>query len=301
MRWFLPTELDVRSWLFIPGDSERKLSKLASVAADAVILDLEDAVMPANKAIAREYVRAALEQYAGERSYQLWVRINPLSSGLALADLAAVIGGRPDGIMLPKIDTAADLARLDAYIAALETREALPAGNIHIVPVATETARSLFELGGLGAATARLRGVTWGAEDLAVDLGAASNRNAQGEWLPTFQLARSLTLAAAAAAQVAAIDTVYTDFRDEAGLAHSCELARRDGFTGKLAIHPGQVATINAAFTPSEQECQWARQVLALFESAQGEGQGVLQLDGRMLDAPHLKQARRILELQRHA
>ncbi len=290
----------MRSWLFIPGDSERKLAKLADVQADAVILDLEDAVMPASKAVARERVRAVLDANDAQRSSELWVRINPLDSGLALADLAGVVAGRPDGIMLPKFETADDLGRIDAALAALEVREGLPEGQIALVVVATETARSMFELGRLGQASARLRGVTWGAEDLAVDLGAARNRTLAGDWLPTYQLARSMTLLAAAAARVAAIDTVFTDFRDPEGLARYCAQARQDGFTGMLAIHPSQVAVINAAFTPGDEECAWARRVLALFEQ-NPDGAGALQLDGRMIDAPHIKQARRILALRARA
>lgn len=287
----------MRSWLFIPGDSERKLAKLAELEADAVILDLEDAVMPASKTVARERVRAVLDAHSGPRAHELWVRINPLGSGLALADLAGVVAGRPDGIMLPKFETAAELARIDAALAALEVREGLPEGQIGLVVVATETARSMFELGQLGQASARLRGVTWGAVDLAVELGAARSRSEAGDWLPTYQLARSMTLLAAAAAQVAAIDTVYTDFRDHEGLARYCAQARQDGFTGMLAIHPSQAPVINAAFTPGDEECDWARRVLALFEQAP-DGAGALQMDGRMIDAPHIKQAQRILALR---
>lgn len=289
----------MRSWLFIPGDSERKLAKLDTLEADAVILDLEDAVLPASKTVARRRVRDTLDARPGPRRRPLWVRINPLEGPLALEDLAAVVGGRPDGVMLPKFSTVTELQRLDAALAALEVRESLAPGSVPLVPVATETARSLFELGALGRVGPRLRGITWGAEDLAVDLGAASNRDDEGRWLPAYELARSLVLAGAAAAGVQAIDTVYTNFRDPAGLRESCRHARRDGFTGKLAIHPDQVAIINEAFTPDEDECRWAREVLAAFEA--GGGEGALSLDGKLLDAPHLRQAERILAQARQS
>ncbi|MCC5862145.1 MAG: CoA ester lyase [Gammaproteobacteria bacterium] len=283
----------MRSWLFIPGDSERKLAKLDALEADAVILDLEDAVLPEAKTVARKRVREALDARPTPRAAPVWVRINPLDGPLALADLAAVIGGRPDGIMLPKFRTVADLQRLDAALAALEAREGLAENSIPMVAVGTETARSLFELGTLDAAGPRLQGLTWGAEDLAVDLGAARNRDSKGEWLPTYQLARSLVLAGAAAAGIQAIDTVYTDFRDREGLRESCRRARADGFAGKLAIHPDQVSVINEAFTPGDDEVEWARAVIAVF--AEGSGDGALSLHGKLLDAPHLKQAQRIL------
>lgn len=289
----------MRSWLFIPGDSERKLAKLDTLEADAVILDLEDAVLPASKTVARQRVRDTLDARPGPRGRPLWVRINPLEGPLALEDLAAVVGGRPDGVMLPKFSTVAELQRLDAALAALEVRENLAPGSVPLVAVATETARSLFELGALGRVGPRLQGITWGAEDLAVDLGAAANRDEEGRWLPTYQLARSLVLAGAAAAGIQAIDTVYTNFRDPAGLRESCRHARRDGFTGKLAIHPDQVAIINEAFTPDEDDCRWAREVLAAFEA--GGGEGALSLDGKLLDAPHLRQAERILAQARQS
>lgn len=289
----------MRSWLFIPGDSERKLAKLDTLEADAVILDLEDAVLPASKTVARQRVRDTLDARPVPRGRPLWVRINPLEGPLALEDLAAVVGGRPDGVMLPKFSTVAELQRLDAVLAALEVRENLAPGSVPLVAVATETARSLFELGALGRVGPRLQGITWGAEDLAVDLGAAANRDEEGRWLPTYQLARSLVLAGAAAAGVQAIDTVYTNFRDPAGLRESCRHARRDGFTGKLAIHPDQVAIINEAFTPDEDDCRWAREVLAAFEA--GGGEGALSLDGKLLDAPHLRQAERILAQARQS
>lgn len=289
----------MRSWLFIPGDSERKLAKLDTLEADAVILDLEDAVLPASKTVARQRVRDTLDARPVPRGRPLWVRINPLEGPLALEDLAAVVGGRPDGVMLPKFSTVAELQRLDAALAALEVRENLAPGSVPLVAVATETARSLFELGALGRVGPRLQGITWGAEDLAVDLGAAANRDEEGRWLPTYQLARSLVLAGAAAAGVQAIDTVYTNFRDPAGLRESCRHARRDGFTGKLAIHPDQVAIINEAFTPDEDDCRWAREVLAAFEA--GGGEGALSLDGKLLDAPHLRQAERILAQARQS
>lgn len=286
----------MRSWLFIPGDSEKKLGKVDGTGADAVILDLEDAVLPESKPRARELVHAVLaERPAPDRRVPLWVRINPLVSALALDDLVAVMPGQPDGVMVPKISSPWDLVALNHYLEVLEVSHGLARGVTPLVPVLTETAESLFSMGELRSTGDRLRGVTWGAEDLAVDLGAMRNRDEKGEWTFTYQLARSLTLAAAATCEVQAVETVYTDFRDEDGLRRHCARARRDGFTGMLAIHPAQVAVINDAFTPTAEEVHWARRVIAAFERS--EGAGAVQMDGAMLDIPHLKQARRALQL----
>ena len=286
----------MRSWLFIPGDSEKKLGKVDGTGADAVILDLEDAVLPEAKPRARTLVHDVLTARSrGQRAAPLWVRINPLASALALDDLVAVMPGRPDGIMVPKITSPWDLVALNHYLEVLEVAHGLTRGSVPLVPVLTETAESLFSMGELRSIGDRLRGVTWGAEDLAVDLGAMRNRDETGAWTFTYQLARSLTLAAAATCESQAIETVYTDFRNTEGLRDYCERARRDGFTGMLAIHPGQVEVINAAFTPTPDEVDWARRVVALFERS--DGAGAVQMDGAMLDIPHLKQARRLLQL----
>ena len=285
----------LRSLLFIPGDSEKKLAKVDGCGADAVILDLEDAVAPTNKPAARRLVAEFLAARPREgRSPRIWVRVNPFDSGLALEDLAAVAGGAPDGIMQPKTDGPADVARLSHYLDAFEAANGTAAGSTGIIPVATETACAPFHLGAFATAgLARLAGLTWGAEDLAAAVGASTNRGADGEWAFTYKMARSLCLLAAHAAGVPAIETLHADFRDEEGLRASCRAARSEGFTGRLAIHPAQVAAINESFLPSEAEIAFARRVQAAFAAAPGTG--TVGLDGKMLDIPHLKAAQRVL------
>ncbi len=286
--------MNLRSWLFIPGDSEKKLGKADASAADVLILDLEDSVAAPAKAAARVLVRSFLDARPGPRSSQLWVRINPLDSGLALDDLVAVVPGRPDGVMIPKADGPADVERLSHYLDALEAQHGVGAGAIRILPVATETAAAPFQLGDYAkAALPRLAGLTWGAEDLATALGASTNLDETARWALTFRMVRSLTLLGARAAGVQPIDTLYVDFRDEEGLRTSCQAARSEGFTGRIAIHPAQVAVINAAFRPSVNEIEFARRVVAAFEA--NPSTGTVSLDGRMLDIPHLKQARQVL------
>jgi citrate lyase subunit beta / citryl-CoA lyase len=288
----------LRSLLFIPGDSDKKLAKVAECGADAVILDLEDSVAPANKASARGKVADFL--FAFDRSAagapQLWVRVNPLGSGLAESDLAAVVPSRPDGIMLPKPDGPEDCARLSSLLDHMELAHGVTPGAIGIIPVASETAIAPFRLGDYATAgLTRLRGMTWGAEDLAAALGATGNRGEDGEWLFTYRMVRSLTLMAAHAAGVPAIETLHADFKDAAGLLASSRQARAEGFTGRLAIHPAQVGPINQGFTPSAEEVEHARRVVAAFEA--DPGAGVVGLDGKMLDMPHLKAAQRTLGL----
>lgn len=272
----------LRSLLFVPGDRPERMVKALGLGADALILDLEDSVAPAGKVDARAHVAAFL---AEPRTVPLFVRINPLDSGLADDDLAAVLPGKPDGIMLPKAEGAASLAALDARLS----------GDIAILPIATETPAAMFALGSYGGVTDRLVGLTWGAEDLPAAIGAATSREADGSYTAPYQLARSLTLFGAHAAGVAAIETVYPDFRDLEGLAAYAARGRRDGFTGMMAIHPSQVAVINAAFTPSAEERAKAQAIVDLF--AANPGAGALQLDGRMVDAPHLKAAKAVLAL----
>lgn len=282
-----------RSWLFVPGDSPRKQARAAASGADALILDLEDSVavenLPQARALVADYLRAP------RPAAQLWVRVNALASPHALADLAAVVAAAPDGIMLPKTDSVADVVTLDHYLSALEAAAGLAIGRTRIAAIATETPGALFTLGGYGQGGPRLAALTWGAEDSAAALGAAAGRDPDGNPTFTFRLARTLALAGAVAAGVAPIDTVFTDFRDDAGLAAEARAARRDGFAGKLAIHPDQVPTINQAFTPDAAEVAQAQRIVAVF--AQNPGLGTIGLDGRMLDQPHLKQARRILAL----
>jgi citrate lyase subunit beta/citryl-CoA lyase len=285
----------MRSLLFVPGDSEKKLAKAEGIAADVLIFDLEDAVAPERKASARELVREYLAARPNQRRQQLWVRINPLDHAEAGADLGAVMPMRPDGIVLPKTRSPEDVEVLGQRIGHYEGEYDMKVGSTLILPVATETPQSLFTLGEYARCGKRLAGITWGAEDLAAAVGAMANRYADGSWTPPYRMVRSLCLFAAHAAGVEAIDTLWADFRDPAGLEASCAEARRDGFSGKLAIHPDQVEVINRCFTPSSEEIERAHRVVALFEA--NPGAGTLALDGSMLDLPHLRQARRILAL----
>jgi citrate lyase subunit beta/citryl-CoA lyase len=285
----------LRSFLFIPGDSDKKLGKADGAGADALILDLEDAVSPANKPLARELVPAFLrERPKTKRTAEIWVRINPLDTEFALADLSAVVAAAPDGLMLPKANGPEDVLRLSHYLDALESHAGIERQSIKILPVATETAISPFRLGDYArAGLARLLGITWGAEDLSAAIGASGNLDASGQWALTYQMVRSLTLLAAHAAGVQAVDTLYVNFRDEEGLRASSRASRAEGFTGRIAIHPAQVAAINESYMPSTQEVEHARRVIAAFAAAPGAG--TVGLDGKMIDIPHLKQAQRVL------
>ena len=271
----------LRSLLFVPGDRPERFAKAAASGADAVILDLEDSVMPGAKQAARASVAAYL---GAPRALPVLVRVNPLDGGATAADLAAVLSARPDGIVLPKAE-GADSVR--ALLAMMGDRPP------PILPIATETAAAVFALGSYGAVAAHLMGLTWGAEDLPAAIGAATSREADGRYTPPYEMTRSLTLFGAAAAGVAPIDTVFPDIRDTAGLAAYAARARRDGFTGMMAIHPAQVAIINAAFTPTADEIAQARAIIDAF--AENPGAGALMLDGRMIDAPHLKKAQAVL------
>lgn len=279
-----------RSWLFVPGDSARKFERAAAGSADALILDLEDSVAPPEKIAARDRVRAMLA--AAPAGKALWVRINPLDSEWALGDLAAVVAARPAGIVLPKSRHGEDVRRLGHYLDALEAQAGMTAGGVRIVAIATELGEAMFGLGSYAGASARLAGITWGAEDLAADLGAVANREAARVTEP-YRLARSLCLYAAAAAGVAAIDTVCVELDDPAVVADEAREARRDGFLGKAAIHPKHVDAINAAFTPSAAEIAWAERIVAEFE--RDPAAGAFRLDGKMIDRPHLRAARRLL------
>jgi citrate lyase subunit beta / citryl-CoA lyase len=287
--------LPLRSMLFIPGDSEKKLGKVDDCGADAVILDLEDSVAPENKALARKLVPEFMAQRPrGKRNLQLWVRVNPFDTGMTLEDLAAVVAAAPDGIMQPKTDNPEDVRRLSYYLDALEAAHGIEAGSIKILPVATETAVAPFHLGDFASAgLERLLGLTWGAEDLSAAMGASTNVDASGEWASTYKMVRSLCLLAAHASNVQAIDTLYVDFRDEEGLRKSCRNARSEGFTGRIAIHPAQVAGINESFMPSADEVAHAQRVLDAF--AANPGAGTVGLDGKMIDIPHQKQAQKVL------
>jgi citrate lyase subunit beta/citryl-CoA lyase len=287
--------MTLRSFLFVPGDSERKLAKAETTKADALILDLEDAVAPENIEHARGMVKEYLQSRRPRGRQQLWVRINPIQTPKALADLAAIMAGGPDGIMLPKSDSAAETITLGHYLSALEAREGLELASTRILPVATETARAMFALGSYHGASARVFGLTWGAEDLSTAIGASTNRLLDGEYEFTYKLARSLCLLGASAAGVAAIDTIWSNFKDTDGLLADAQAGRRAGFSGKMAIHPDQVDIINQAFTPDANEVAFAQRVVDAFAAA--DGAGALQLDGKMLDRPHLTQAQKLLEL----
>jgi citrate lyase subunit beta/citryl-CoA lyase len=284
-----------RSFLFAPGDSERKIAKAEQSGADVVIIDLEDSVAPVAKLAARRLTAGRLiDSRASARQTSVFVRINPLGTPEALEDLVAVMPGRPDGIMLPKASSAEEVRSLGLILEALEVQNGLARGSTVIIPVATETPQAVFALGSYASAGPRLTALTWGAEDLSAAVGAIANRRGD-DWTQPYQVVRTLCLFAAAAASVPAIDTLFADFRDEQGLIESASQARRDGFSGKLAIHPAQVAAINAAFSPTPDEVERARQIVALFE--QTPAVGVVALDGKMLDRPHLIAAQKILAM----
>lgn len=280
-----------RSWLFAPGDSEKKMNKALASEADIVLVDLEDAVAEQEKHAARGNVLSFLKANIAQRD-RLWVRINPVQTPHALADLAGIMAGAPGGVMLPKPRGRADVELLDHYLAALEAAFALPAGSTGIIVVATETPEGLLATGSY-AGLDRLAAMTWGAEDLGTALGALSNRDADGRYTTTYEFARSMCLVGAGVAQVSAVETMHGDFRDEAGLVDLAGIARRAGFGGMIAIHPAQVGPINAAFTPSDDEIAKAREIVALFEA--NPTLGTIGLNGVMLDRPHLVRAQNIL------
>jgi citrate lyase subunit beta/citryl-CoA lyase len=281
----------MRSWLFAPGDSERKMAKAVAGQADIVLLDLEDAVTPDTKPLARQRVCDVLHANPMQRA-RLWVRINPLDGPYALMDLAAIMPVHPGGIMLPKVSGRQDVERLDHYLSAFETAHGLEIGSTPVIVLITETARSMFNTGDYEGAP-RVVALTWGAEDLADSVGARSNRNPDGSYGFTYELARSLCLLGAAAAGLAAIETIQTDYQDLAALKDRAESARRDGYHGMLAIHPAQVDVINAVFTPTEQDLAEALVIVDLF--AAHPGVGTIGYKGQMLDRPHLSRAQAVL------
>jgi citrate lyase subunit beta/citryl-CoA lyase len=284
----------MRSLLFVPADGAKKLDKAMTCGADALIVDLEDSIALDGKAHARQSAAAFLKDAlaANPRPYLL-VRVNGLTTGLTDADLDAIAPAKPDAIMLPKAEGGASVVHADAKLAVREATNNLPDGHIKIVAIATETAASLFIAGTFSNASARLTGLTWGAEDLSAELGAQANRDAQGRFLDPYRLARVLCLAAAASAGVPPIDTVYVDFRDEKGFRRECEEALRDGFIGKMAIHPAQVPIINEVFTPSPEAVAHAQAIVDAF--AKSPGAGVVGIGGVMYDQPHLTRAQRLI------
>ncbi len=283
----------LRSLLFVPGDSERKFEKAKGIGADALILDLEDAVVPSQKNAARALVSAMIANNR-DRSWKFFVRVNPLDTGMMDDDLSAIVQPGLDGIILPKANGMDDVVQTALCLDVFEERAGVERGSIKIAVVATETPIAMFNLGTYAEGHARLIGLTWGAEDLAAALGASANRDEAGHWTFPYQVARAQCLFAACAAGVAPIDTVYTNFRDEAGFEADCKIAKRDGFTGRLAIHPDQVAVINRCFSPTESEVEHAKRVVALFN--ENPDAGTIGIDGQMYDIPHLKIAHRVLE-----
>ncbi|WP_324260939.1 CoA ester lyase [Altererythrobacter sp. H2] len=284
----------MRSWLFAPGDSERKMAKAADGEADIVLLDLEDSVLPEAKPAAREAVAAFLASRTD--SARLWVRINPLAGGETAADLEAIMAAAPGGLFLPKAEGSTDIATLDAMLTVLEERHGLAHGCTRVAALVTETPRAMFLCGDYAGdypGSQRLVAMSWGAEDLSSALGARVQHRADGSYMPTYELARSLCLLGAVAAGVTPVETVMPDFRDLDRLRERALMVRSQGYRGMLAIHPAQVPVINAAFTPSDEEVAHARAVVRAF--AENPGKGTVALDGAMVDIPHLKLARALL------
>lgn len=283
----------MRSLLFVPANSERKLQKALGSGADIVILDLEDSISPADKAPARGMAAEFIRDQRGKFAGQLYVRVNDLQTGLTDDDLAAVVEANPHGIMLPKAESGADVQHLSAKLRVHEAANDIPDGAIRILPIAFETAASVFAGAGYRGASARLSGLTWGAEDLSTSVGARTARDEGGAFTDVFRLARSVCILASAAAEVPAVDTVFANFRDTAGFRADCQQAERDGFTAKMAIHPDQVTVINEVFTPSAESIAHAKAVLDAFAAA-GDA-GVVAIDGQMYDVPHRKRATALL------
>jgi citrate lyase subunit beta/citryl-CoA lyase len=286
--------MKLRSMLFVPADSERKLAKSIGSPADVLILDLEDSVAESRKSVARSMAAEFIAAHAASIGPRLFVRINPLDTPLAMPDLAAAVVPGLAGILLPKTRSADCIVRLGHGLDALEPRAGLAPGSVKIVPVATETPQAMLAMQSFCQPLPRLAGVTWGAEDLSSAIGAVANKDEDGSWSPLYQLANSFCLAAAAAAGVPPIDTLHADFRDAAGLEAACRASRRRGFRGRIAIHPDQVETINTAYSPTAAELAHARRIVEVF--AANPDAGALSIDGVMVDKPHLTQAQRTLD-----
>ncbi|MER9434223.1 CoA ester lyase [Mesorhizobium sp. M0618] len=283
----------MRSLLFIPGDSQRKLEKGFGVGADVVIVDLEDSVAPHNKALAREVAARFILERRAQTGSAIYVRVNDLSTALTDDDLAALVPAKPDGIMLPKSNSGQDVQHLSAKLRVREAENGLADGAIKILPIITETPAGVLAAATYAGTSARLAGLTWGAEDLSAAIGARNARDEHGRYTDVFRHARTMTILAAGAAEVEAIDTVFPNFRDMAAFEAECTEAERDGFTGKMAIHPDQVPVINAAFTPSVDAVRQSAAIVAAFAAAGSPG--VVSIDGRMFDRPHLRLAERLL------
>jgi citrate lyase subunit beta/citryl-CoA lyase len=285
----------MRSLLFTPGDSDRKLTKGLTIGADVILIDLEDAVASENKVAARENVADFLRQDETRKSpTPLYVRINDLETEWAMADLEQIVPSQPAGIMLPKTRSNVDVETLAKILDSLEQKAELKLGQTQILVIAPEISEALLNMPSFQSCGPRVSGIAWGSEDLATSLGARSSLDDQGVYRAPMDLARTMCLCAGSAADIHAIDTVYPDFRDLEGLKHNAERAAADGFSGKLAIHPDQVAVINAAFTPTDDEIAHARGIVAAFEAQPGAG--VINLNGAMVDRPHLAHAQKVLE-----
>lgn len=283
----------MRSLLFVPGDSERKLAKGVASGADVLIIDLEDSVAAANKPVARAMARDFIKALPRGSAPKIYVRVNDLSTGLSEDDLAAVIGARPDGIMLPKCNSASDLSQLSAMLRVHEAEGNLDDGATKIIAIMTETAAGVLSASTYRDPNPRLAGLTWGAEDLSASVGATTARDENGRYTDVFRLARAVTILAASAVEVAAVDTVFVNFRDGDGLRRECVEAARDGFTAKMAIHPDQVPVINETFTPSKDAVAHAKMLMQAF--AEAGNPGVVGIGGQMFDRPHLRRAERLL------
>jgi citrate lyase subunit beta / citryl-CoA lyase len=282
----------LRSMLFVPGDSDRKFAKAQAIGTDALILDLEDSVAPSMKIEARAKVGALLDDQT-PRDWLFFVRVNPFDTGMTFDDMAAVVKPGLDGLLIPKADGAPDIDCIGQELDRLEAAAGMAIGTVKIAVVATETAKAMFNLGSYTPAHPRLVALTWGAEDLAAAVGATANKEENGDWTFPYQVARTLCLFAASAAGVAPLDTLYANFRDPEGLEQDCRRARRDGFTGRIAIHPDQIAIINRCFSPSPEDIAHAKMIVDAF-AAQPEA-GTLGIDGNMYDIPHLKAAQKTL------
>jgi citrate lyase subunit beta/citryl-CoA lyase len=284
----------MRSYLFSPGDQPKKLEKAMQSGADALLIDLEDSISTQRKAEARQIAADFLkEAVATPNRPRLFVRVNGRETGLIDADLDTVMAGKPDGILLPKAEGGVSVMHLDAKLAVREAVNDIADGATKIMALATETATAMFVGGTYKGSSTRLIGLTWGAEDLSAEIGAEANRDKDGHFLDPYRLARSICLTAAAAAGVQAVDTVYVDYKNEAGFRRETEDGRRDGFTGRMAIHPAQVAIINEVFTPTTAAIEHARRVIAAFAAANGAG--TIGLDGLMYDRPHLVRAHQVM------
>ena len=283
----------MRSLLFVPADSERKLAKGFACEADVIVVDLEDSVALAKKEAARATAASFIKSERHNTRARVFVRVNDLSTGLTGADLAAIVKSAPDGIMLPKSNSGQDVQQLSSMLRVQEAENGIEDGKTRILPLITETPAGVFTGGTYAGCSARLAGLTWGAEDLSAALGARTARDGDGRYTDAFRLARAVTLIAAAAADVPAVDTVFPNFRDMAAFEAECIIAERDGFTAKMAIHPDQVPIINAAFTPSAEAVEHARAIIDAFAAAGNPG--VVAVDGKMYDRPHLRLAERLL------